>query len=120
MMTSDLRSLKVAVVCGGRGAEHIGSIESALWLLNQFRQDHLPGFFYQHPDGRFAEAAELHTLFEVWADHPYIKAWTNEDEAERCRSIFRRAIAWSGPAWAALTSGDWDLIWPAFHGQQRQ
>lgn len=110
-------SLKLALICGGTGAEHIGSIESALWLLSQFRSDHRPGFFYQHPDGRLAEAAELPALFETWAVHPYIKAWIDPAGAEHCRAIFRQASNWTGPAWNALMSGGWDLIWPAFHGR---
>lgn len=112
-----LPALKLALICGGTGAEHIGSIESALWLLSQFRPDHQPGFFYQYPDGRLADAAELPALFETWAVHPYIKAWIDPAGAERCRAVFRQAIHWSGPAWTALMSGGWDLIWPAFHGR---
>lgn len=115
--TTHLPSLKLALICGGTGAEHIGSIESALWLLSQFRPDHQPGFFYQYPDGRLAEAAELPALFETWAVHPYIKAWIDPAGAEHCRAVFRKATHWTGPAWTALTSGSWDLIWPAFHGQ---
>ncbi|SDW37756.1 hypothetical protein SAMN05216333_104104 [Nitrosomonas oligotropha] len=46
--TTHLPSLKLALICGGTGAEHIGSIESALWLLSQFRRDHQLGFFYQY------------------------------------------------------------------------
>lgn len=116
-MTTQLPSLKLALVCGGTGAEHIGSIESALWILSQFRPDHRPNFFYQHPDGRLAEAAELPGLFETWAAHPYIKAWSDPAGAEQCRAIFRQAAAWRGVPWTTLTSGDWDLVWPAFHGR---
>lgn len=116
-MTTDLPSLKIALVCGGTGAEHIGSIESALWLLSQFRPDHRIGFFYQHPDGRMVEAAELPALFETWAAHPYIKAWTDPSGADHCRTAFRRAIDWQGSAWTALIDGGWDLVWPAFHGR---
>ncbi len=115
-MTNDLPSLKLAIVCGGTGAEHIGSIESALWILSQFRSDHRLFFFYQHSDGRLAEATELLPLFETWATHPYIKAWTDQSGAERCREIFCRAVQWSGSPWATLTNGRWDLVWPAFHG----
>ena len=116
-MTTHLPSLRLALVCGGTGAEHIGSIESALWILSQFRTDHHPTFFYQHPDGRLAEAAELPALFETWATHPYIKAWSDPAGAERCRAIFRRAAAWNGSPWTMLTSTRWDLVWPAFHGR---
>lgn len=116
-MTIHLPSLRLALVCGGTGAEHIGSIESALWLLSQFRADHHPAFFYQHPDGRLAEAAELPALFETWATHPYIKAWSDQSGAERCRAIFRQATTWSGTPWTTLTNNQWDLVWPAFHGR---
>lgn len=116
-MTIHLPSQRLALVCGGTGAEHIGSIESALWILSQFRADHHPAFFYQHPDGRLAEAAELPALFETWATHPYIKAWSDPASAEHCRAIFRRAAAWHGSPWTALTSTHWDLVWPAFHGR---
>lgn len=116
-MTIQLPSLKLALVCGGTGAEHIGSIESALWILSQFRPDHRPSFFYQHPDGRLAEAAELPGLFETWAAHPYIKAWSDPAGAEQCRAMFRQAAGWRGAPWTTLTSGDWDLVWPAFHGR---
>lgn len=116
-MTTSLPSLKIALLCGGTGAEHIGSIESALWILSQFRADHRPAFFYQHPDGRLAEAAELPTLFETWATHPYIQAWIDPASAERCRLLFKQAAGWSGSPWITLTCGDWDLVWPAFHGR---
>ena len=116
-MKTNLPSLKLALICGGIGAEHIGSIESALWLLSHFRSDHRIGFFYQHPDGRLAESAELPALFESWAVHPYIKAWVDPIGAENCRAAFRRAVTWPGSAWTSLTGGDWDLVWPAFHGR---
>lgn len=115
--TTTLPALKLALICGGTGAEHIGSIESALWLLSQFRPDHRPGFFYQYPDGRLAESSELPALFETWVVHPYIEAWIDPADAERCRAVFQQAINWTEPAWIALTNGGWDLIWPAFHGR---